>query len=140
MVDAWTHLDEGYEPYVEPLTRREREILSLLNSDLTHREIADRLTLAPASVKWYIQQVYRKLGVNSRRSALARGKQLGWLAMQAKPARPTGMVTFLFTDIEGSTRLWETVPGGHGAIFQKTGNHPACSLRTPRRVCLQDGG
>ena len=26
------------------------------------------------------------------------------------PPLPAGMVTFLFTDIEGSTRLWETYP------------------------------
>jgi class 3 adenylate cyclase len=26
-------------------------------------------------------------------------------------ARPTGTVTFLFTDIEGSTRLWDQDPG-----------------------------
>ncbi len=26
------------------------------------------------------------------------------------PNRPTGTVTFLFTDIEGSTRLWDADP------------------------------
>ena len=26
--------------------------------------------------------------------------------------RPSGTVTFLFTDIEGSTRLWEADPAG----------------------------
>jgi class 3 adenylate cyclase len=28
---------------------------------------------------------------------------------------PAGTVTFLFTDIEGGTRLWEQAPGGHAA-------------------------
>jgi class 3 adenylate cyclase len=29
-------------------------------------------------------------------------------AIRARAPRSTGVVTFLFTDIEGSTRLWET--------------------------------
>ncbi|MDT5177117.1 MAG: hypothetical protein QOJ95_1315, partial [Mycobacterium sp.] len=28
-------------------------------------------------------------------------------AQSDEPARPSGVVTFLFTDIEGSTRRWE---------------------------------
>jgi len=33
---------------------------------------------------------------------------------------PSGTVTFLFTDIEGSTRLWETAPGEHVRSFNTT--------------------
>jgi class 3 adenylate cyclase len=31
-------------------------------------------------------------------------------SMSTKPALPSGTVTFLFTDIEGSTRRWEQHP------------------------------
>jgi predicted ATPase/class 3 adenylate cyclase len=115
----WTHQAEHASIYIEPLTRREREILILLDGDHTHKEIADYLTLAPSSVKWYVQQVYRKLGVNSRRQAIVRGKELGWLAATAQQERPSGYVTFLFTDIEGSTRLWETAPQAMQQSFRK---------------------
>src|SRR6188474_2156739 len=82
------------EPLIEPLTRREREILALLAQQHSASEIAQSLTLAVSSVKWYIQQVYGKLGVNSKREAIARARELGLLealapaALSAAPVIP----------------------------------------------------
>jgi predicted ATPase/DNA-binding CsgD family transcriptional regulator len=76
---------------VKPLTRRESEILVLLDEGFSAPEIAEQLTLAVSSVKWYIQQLYGKLGVNGKRPALTRAKELGLLnagesAVERKPA------------------------------------------------------
>jgi DNA-binding CsgD family transcriptional regulator len=115
------------DPLVEPLTGRERDILTLLAQEHSAPEIAQSLTLAVSSVKWYIQQVYGKLGVNSKRQAITRARELGLVAVsavasppgslvsQAGPLGPertssvpdSGTVTFLFSDIEGSTQLLE---------------------------------
>ena len=35
------------------------------------------------------------------------------------PSTPTGLITFLFTDIEGSTRLWERYPQAMGAAIAR---------------------
>ena len=67
------------EVLVEPLTRREREILALLAQGYTALEIAQQLTLALSSVKWYVQQVYGKLGVNNKQRAILRAGELGLL-------------------------------------------------------------
>src|SRR5690348_10152909 len=67
------------EPLVEPLTRRELEIVGLLAQDQSAPEIAQRLSLAVSSVKWYLQQIYGKLGVNRKREAIARARALGVL-------------------------------------------------------------
>ena len=66
-------------PLPEPLTRREQEILVLLAEGLTGSEMAERLTLAVSSVRWYIQQIYGKLGVNGKRQAITRAGELGLL-------------------------------------------------------------
>ena len=60
------------EVLVEPLTRREREVLALLAQGYSASEIARQLTLAVSSVKWYVQQVYGKLGVNNKQRAILR--------------------------------------------------------------------
>ena len=35
------------------------------------------------------------------------------------PALPSGTVTYLFTDVEGSTRLWERYPAAMGAALAR---------------------
>lgn len=56
--------------FVEPLTERETEVLRLLRSDLSLREIAGELYIAHNTVKGYTKSIYRKLGVTSREAAL----------------------------------------------------------------------
>src|SRR5262249_27105412 len=74
-------------PLVEPLTRREKEILELLAQGLSGPEIAQKLTLAISTVKSHIRQIYGKLGVNSKRQALQRAGELGML--EPSPTNPS---------------------------------------------------
>ena len=67
------------EVLVEPLTRREREVLVLLAKGYSAVEIAGQLTLALSSVKWYVQQIYGKLGVHNKQRAILRAGELGLL-------------------------------------------------------------
>ncbi|MCL4830239.1 MAG: hypothetical protein KJZ95_22980 [Caldilinea sp.] len=57
--------------YIEPLTRRESEVLELLAQYFTASEIAERLVISENTVKRHRANIYQKLGVNSRREALA---------------------------------------------------------------------
>jgi DNA-binding CsgD family transcriptional regulator len=67
---------------IEPLTAREQEVLLLLNQHLRYQDIAEQLHLALSSVKWFVQQIYGKLGVNNRRAALLRAQELGLLEIE----------------------------------------------------------
>ena len=55
---------------VEPLTARERDVLRLLKSDLSVREIANELYVSHNTVKGYTKSLYRKLGISSRAAAI----------------------------------------------------------------------
>jgi LuxR family transcriptional regulator, maltose regulon positive regulatory protein len=62
---------------IESLTNREMDVLLLLAERLTDKEIAQRLVLAPVTVKKHTLHIYRKLGVNNRRAAAEVARQLG---------------------------------------------------------------
>ncbi len=64
---------------IQPLTQRENEILSLFATGKSNRAIADQLSLALSTVKWYARQIYAKLGVNNRDGAVTQAKELGLL-------------------------------------------------------------
>ena len=51
---------------MEPLTRRQREVASLLARGLTNREIAERLVLSERTIEGHVEQIRVKLGVRSR--------------------------------------------------------------------------
>ena len=60
-----------------PLSDREREVLTLIASGATNREIAERLYLSPHTVKEHASALYRKLGVKNRAEATRRAERLG---------------------------------------------------------------
>jgi LuxR family maltose regulon positive regulatory protein len=64
---------------VQPLTARELEIVRLIAAGLRNQEIAEHLSVAPATVKRHVANAYAKLGARHRVEALARARELGVL-------------------------------------------------------------
>ncbi len=52
-----------------PLSRRELQVLELLASGLSARQIGEQLIISEATVRAHRHRIYSKLGVNSRREA-----------------------------------------------------------------------
>jgi len=59
---------------VEPLTRREQEVLHLLVAGASNQEIATELVISLATVKKHVSNLLGKLGVDSRTQAVARAR------------------------------------------------------------------
>ena len=67
------------EPPANRLSEREQEVLELMASGATNREIAESLHLSPWTVKEYTGGLYRKLSVRNRAEAVQRAQRLGLL-------------------------------------------------------------
>ncbi len=64
------------EEMVEPLSKRELEILRLICEGCSNQEIAGRLVITLHTVKKHSSNIFAKLGVNSRTQAVAQARQL----------------------------------------------------------------
>ncbi len=82
---AFTSAQTGTHPTptasadVEPLTARELDVLALMRSRLSAKEIAHELGIAPMTVNRHAANLYAKLGVNTRWEAVAKAEDLGIL-------------------------------------------------------------
>jgi two-component system response regulator DesR len=61
------------------LSERERQVLEMIASGSTNREIAERLFLSPHTVKDHTSALYRKIGARNRAQAILRAQRLGML-------------------------------------------------------------
>jgi NarL family two-component system response regulator YdfI len=66
-----------YAELVEPLTRREREVLQMLASGLGNKQIAARLAISEHTVKFHVASILGKLGAASRTEAVSLGIRHG---------------------------------------------------------------
>ena len=67
---------DAVDALIEPLSKRELEILRLIGEGLTNQEIAERLVITLHTVKKHSSNIYGKLGVRSRTQAVARAREL----------------------------------------------------------------
>ncbi len=64
---------------VDPLSERELDVLRLLGSDLAGPDIARELSVSLNTMRTHTKSIYAKLGVNTRRTAVRRARELGVL-------------------------------------------------------------
>lgn len=68
------------EDLAEPLSPRELEILKLVATGVSNKEIADRLVISEGTVKNHLSSILSKLGVKDRLQAVLKARELKILA------------------------------------------------------------
>jgi DNA-binding NarL/FixJ family response regulator len=59
------------------LSKRQKQLMTMLHEGLSNRDIAARIDISEHTVKVHLWRLFRKLGVNSRTQALAFGRNNG---------------------------------------------------------------
>jgi DNA-binding NarL/FixJ family response regulator len=74
-------------PEIDELTAREREVMELVASGLTNREIAERLVVSPATAKTHVSRSMRKLHAHDRAQLVVLAYQTGMVTVGG-PTQP----------------------------------------------------
>lgn len=70
---------EVQEGLIEPLTKRELEILTAISEGLSNKDISDQLGITETTVKTHVSRIFGKMGVKRRGQAVVRANELGLL-------------------------------------------------------------
>lgn len=73
------HKTPTKQTLIEPLSEREREILSLIANGLKNKEIAEQMVISLNTVLYHTKNIYNKLGVNKRTQAILKAQELNLL-------------------------------------------------------------
>ena len=81
-----TEEDETNEDDVAPagptkLSKRQKQLILMLDQGLSNRDIAEKLDISEHTVKVHFWRLFRRLGVNSRTQALHFARTNGWLGI-----------------------------------------------------------
>lgn len=69
------------EPLADPLTAREREVLTLLSGGMTNKEIASRLGITEHTVKFHVNAILGKLDAETRTEAVVHAARFGIIVL-----------------------------------------------------------
>lgn len=73
---------DGTQPYTPTkLSKRQKQLILMLDQGLSNRDIAEKLSISEHTVKVHFWRLFRRLGVNSRTQALHFARTNGWLGI-----------------------------------------------------------
>ena len=116
--------------YGEPLSQREIEVLELMATGATNRQIAHQLVVSVNTVKVHLRNIFSKLGVESRTEATLIAIREGLVNVSAAEVEVTAGAPEITAGPTSSERV--TVDGRSAVITEP----PLPPLPRPKRVAL----